>query len=506
MSPDPCAGLGTPDLNHVEERQMDSLTISHALDFRNVRADKTSRINLLLSFTGRHLADNEPRPPLNLITVLDFSSSMIGEPVRALKETMACIIDHLTPNDRLSVIVFDMLPNIICGALSMNDTSRQHVKTIVQALQNGRGTNIYEGVEAGLAFAKHPDIAENAINRMLLLTDGHPSVGHVSPASILGLLRQRPSGLTVSTFGYGQHHHDIMLQEIASQAGGNYHYIHADHATARDGHVRAVAHAFGMEVGGLFSCVAKDLRCEISANRDFLIAELNRTHGNGPVLITLPDIYADETRYAVLKIEAGPVTSAVMRRPVRVAEASVEYYDLIARRRVRDAFKITVNFVKAGLEQKEADVNVEERVLMINAARVQREALEMANCGMLREARDMIAGVKEQLPDLIRRGSRCAEELGAMLDEMLRIMQDLNTYSERRQEAGSLMWGATSGRSASHLQRIGSRNEQQKSLTSMLMESEGHFTRNENLNVWQCRCGKWCLPHEKFCSECGHRH
>ena len=505
---------------------MQALKISHALDRKVIRADSVSQLNLLVGFTGRSIIETDIRPPLNIIAALDFSGSMRGEPVQALRETMLCIIDHLAASDRLTVIAFDAEPVVLAQAESMTEENRERLKTVVAGKETGAGTNIYDAIRTGYQYARGRDMPKNTINRMVLLTDGQPSFGRIEADEIIKLASGSPNGLSISTFGSGEHHDEFILQAISNVSGGNYYYIQPDAGTrSRVSHKKAIAQAFGAEFGGLLSCVARNIRCAVKVPDGFKILRLF-DYASQDKIVEIPDVYADETRYAGFKIEAAPVKKPGL---VRLAEITVGYYDLLGNRQETGTIKATVKFAKPGNEQMKfwkrlkhyatslvkcakpgdeqmkpnMDVMIQARVL--EAAEMLEYAILLADNRNLERARPLVENAIEHLKPLLEIGGKPVQEMDRLLKETLKAMNSMEEYVSERKECTSVCQSYLTGRAASQKYSCSSINSTQESLTRLIMNSEGHFSQHVNLNAWQCRCGRWGLPGESKCRTCGRR-
>src|SRR6516225_11756828 len=66
-------------------------------------------------------AVTQTRMPLNLALVLDHSGSMKGAKLQAVKEAVKLVIDHMDPQDIISVVVFDDNVRVIVPAQLASD-------------------------------------------------------------------------------------------------------------------------------------------------------------------------------------------------------------------------------------------------------------------------------------------------------------------------------------------------------------------------------------------------
>src|ERR1700730_10306035 len=109
------------------------------------------------------------RMPLNFALVIDHSGSMRGAKLRNVREAVKIVIDRLEPTDYISVIIFDDTAQVIIPSMPAND--KPGMKAAIDRIQDAGGTTMSLGMIQGLHDLHRWNIP-NAINRMILLTDG----------------------------------------------------------------------------------------------------------------------------------------------------------------------------------------------------------------------------------------------------------------------------------------------------------------------------------------------
>lgn len=166
--------------------------------------------------------------PLNLCFVLDRSGSMMGTPLKTVKQAAHRIIDRLTARDRISIIAFDHKAEVLVK--NQPATDLEDIKRRIDGLRAGGGTSIDDGLKAGigeLASGK-----EDRVSQLLLLTDGENEHGDNARALKLADVATGYN-LTVNTLGFGDHWNQDVLEQIADAGGGSLNYIeHAEEAIA----------------------------------------------------------------------------------------------------------------------------------------------------------------------------------------------------------------------------------------------------------------------------------
>jgi Ca-activated chloride channel family protein len=109
------------------------------------------------------------RLPLNLALVLDHSGSMRGDKLRGVKDAVKLLIDQMTANDIVSVVIFDDNVRVVVPAQPVRD--RELLKAAVDGIKDGGGTSMSIGMNVGMTELRK-NASPHLVNRMILLTDG----------------------------------------------------------------------------------------------------------------------------------------------------------------------------------------------------------------------------------------------------------------------------------------------------------------------------------------------
>lgn len=174
---------------------------------------------VLLNVTLRQDLSYE-RMPLNLCLVLDRSTSMSGIRLQAVREAVQRIVDHLSSDDVLSIVVFNDRAEVLLS--HQRNMDRARVKAMVSTIQPAGGTELLRGLGAGVREVIHGK-SERSLNHLILLTDGHTygdEQGCLEMAKWAG-----QNQISMSLMGLGEDWNEALLDQMASLSGGRSIYI-----------------------------------------------------------------------------------------------------------------------------------------------------------------------------------------------------------------------------------------------------------------------------------------
>jgi Ca-activated chloride channel homolog len=155
------------------------------------------------------------RMPLNFALVLDHSGSMKGPKLQNVKEAVKMVIDRLEPTDYISVIIFDDTCQVIIPSMPARDPIG--MKAAIDRIRDAGGTTMSLGMTQGLNELQRWRIP-NAVNRMILLTDG---VTYGDANQCRQLARQaRSAGVSIYPMGIGQDWDEALLDDVGELSGG----------------------------------------------------------------------------------------------------------------------------------------------------------------------------------------------------------------------------------------------------------------------------------------------
>jgi Ca-activated chloride channel family protein len=333
-------------------------------------AGREQTVDVLVRVTPPELgSDGATRRRLNLAAVLDRSGSMHGAKMGRAREAAAYCVDQLLPSDRLSVVIFDDVVEVLIPSGPVED--KAGLKRLIAGVGARGSTALHEAwVRGGMQVSEHLD--GGAVNRVLLITDGLANVGLTGTDEIVsqakGLFER---GVSTSTVGIGEDFNEDLLIPMARAGGGNAWHV----AEAAD-----MQRIFAVELEGLLAQFAHDVSLGLVPSDGVRVTDV------------LNDFELTETgRYRLPDLQAGSPLDIVLRLqlPARAAGDRMRILDLRAGYTPREARgaevlkqAFEVEFAEAHeVEALPANPEVTRAVLLLMNARARREAVSYMDHG-----------------------------------------------------------------------------------------------------------------------------
>ncbi len=168
----------------------------------------------------------ETSQAVDVVVVLDRSGSMQGQKLEDGRRALLDLLDRLSEQDRLGLVTYSNDADIICDLLPMNAGNRRRAEIALRSVAAGGGTNLGDGLAAGLALFSRAGGMRNPNGRLILVSDGLANQGVVDPGQLgamaAGAVREE---FSVSTVGVGSDFNEQLMTRLADQGGGSYHYL-----------------------------------------------------------------------------------------------------------------------------------------------------------------------------------------------------------------------------------------------------------------------------------------
>lgn len=156
------------------------------------------------------------RSPVNLVIVVDRSTSMKGQRLDQVRSAALSIVENLESADSASIVAFSDRAELIVSPNQSRDLSVARAR--LSLLQAGGGTEIGQGLDMGLKQLMSTFNREG-VNQLILLTDGRT---YGDEDLCLQIADQAAAeGITINGIGIGSDWSDRLVDELSTRTGGH---------------------------------------------------------------------------------------------------------------------------------------------------------------------------------------------------------------------------------------------------------------------------------------------
>ena len=194
--------------------------------------NKTCAVGTIFDESSEPASDIAPKKPfkLCLLFIVDVSGSMIGEKIQQAKLSLLHIVEKLTDDDCIGIILFSTIVMRKTTGLIKVGPNRAELNSIINSIRTTGLTNFDGALQDGIDMMK--DFAESSdaecVHLMVSLTDGHPTTGVTISTEIIERFTSkvakftRTTGLTLYPYflGFGTNY-DLNFDLLENLAAGN---------------------------------------------------------------------------------------------------------------------------------------------------------------------------------------------------------------------------------------------------------------------------------------------
>ncbi len=263
------------------------------------------------------------RAPVNLAVVIDRSGSMAGTKIDNARKAALKLVELLEEHDRLAIVHYGTDVRMLPGSFATPE-NKQRMRRYIANIEDEGGTNIGDGLAAGRAQLELAR-SDFRVNRLLLLSDGQPTVGITSANGLANVVASiRKSGITVTSLGVGSDFNEDLMQRLADVGGGSYGFISNADTTAA---------LFERDLKQAGTMVARNVSLTVALPQGVRFVEVygrpvaSVDPSGSHVTISLPDFSAEQNEKVVLHLTA---TSTAPSGTLDLGGYQLAYEDLLA--------------------------------------------------------------------------------------------------------------------------------------------------------------------------------
>jgi Ca-activated chloride channel family protein len=363
------------------------------------------------------------RLPLNLGVVIDRSGSMYDE--RRLEfviEAVKFLADNLTGEDKISIVAFADKAKVIITPEAARDTGAvKRAIDDIDLLEIGGGTQMALGMRAAIDEVRK-NLSPERLNRVLVLTDGQT----YEETACIDLVEKNRDQISFSTMGVGVEFNEKLLQRLAQDSNGKYHFI---------GDPSEIPTIFEDELQGLRSVTLRNGRIEVTLSQGVQVREAFRA---SPEIYVLGTPLVGEDRkisYEIGDLQAGVPGSVLLtlvlppRKPgqVRILQSTF-HYEVPGGAEGTVACDLTVDYTLDRTLTSKRNGRVMNLVDQVSIAKLQAKAEEELKAGNVDRATRLLGNA---LQGTQRMGNVKATQALAGLMDQIKKTQTLQTRAAK---------------------------------------------------------------------------
>ena len=372
---------------------------------------------------GKGGAGGGSRLPLNLGVVIDRSGSMYDERrLEFVVEAVKFLADHLNSDDKVSIVVFADKAKVILNSDSSHDKG-----TVLKALDDidlleiGGGTQMALGMKAAIDEVKK-NLSSDRLNRVLVLTDGQT----YEETACIDLVEKNRDQISFSTMGVGVEFNEKLLQRLAQDSNGKYHFI---------GDPAEIPAIFEDELEGLRAVTLRNGRIEVTLSQGVQVREAFRA---SPEIYVLGTPMVGEDRkiaYEIGDLQAGVPGSVLLtlvlppRKPgqVRILQSNF-HYEIPGAGEATASCDLAVDYTLDRTLTSKRNGRVMNLVDQVSIAKLQAKAEEELKAGNIDRATRLLGNA---LQGTQRMGNVKATQALAGLMDQIKKTQTLQTKAAK---------------------------------------------------------------------------
>jgi Ca-activated chloride channel family protein len=343
---------------------------------------------------------------------------MNGQKISDAKDAILKLLSRLSSNDRFALVSYSDGVTTHCRLLNMTQKNREFLKSAVNSICEGGGTNLGAGLEEGIRLLLERK-SRNNMGRIVLISDGLANQG-ITDVSTLGnmassAVRER---FSISSVGVGNDFNEYLMTKIADRGAGNYYYME---------NPAAFAQVFERELNSTRMAAATDVQIWVPINEEFSLIdaagypiEMKNNHA-----VFYPgDLLSGQTIKLFLTLEVLSAKNGTFEIP----GINVRYIHRGKPCQVTLSESLYVTFVD---NKKEAIASVdkvewEERVIDNDFNRLKEEVARFVSEGKKKDALGLIQDYRSSQQELnaVVQSSRVKENLEKDLIDLNETVED----------------------------------------------------------------------------------
>jgi Ca-activated chloride channel family protein len=165
------------------------------------------------------------RAPMAVSLVVDTSGSMAGDKIANARMAASSFLETLRDGDIVSIYAFHNGVTEIASPTVVSPMSRGGLMGRINMLQAMGGTNMWDGLQAGIARVREAP-PSHPVRRVVLVGDGQANIGPSDPFSFGNLAAGSTEfGMQITSIGVGMDYDETTLGTVAVRSAGRFYHL-----------------------------------------------------------------------------------------------------------------------------------------------------------------------------------------------------------------------------------------------------------------------------------------
>jgi Ca-activated chloride channel family protein len=379
---------------------------------------KITTLDAVIRITPEIIVTGADRPQLRLALVIDRSGSMQGRKLKYAKQAAEYVVSKLGEQDMVGLVTYDDKVDTLAPMTGIR--GRNKVLSAIGSIREGGRTDLHSGwVQGGIVVAE--GMAEEALNRIILLSDGMTNAGEVRTDVITkDAFELAERGISTTTVGVGMDYNEDLMSEMARHADGNYWFIQSP---------EQLPTIFDQELKGLTATVGTGVVLTIETSHGYTL--VNSLLPDGESSFRLPNLMSGVPVDAVIRMNVDTPADSLQGSddgPVEIPllAVSITWIDAEKKHQRTDLSATILVVDETELTEYPLDEDVRQRVALHDTARLKKESVDLLKSGQVNGAKSSLARAMALL-GTVRQDSPVLQELESMRD--LNKMMENQEYS-----------------------------------------------------------------------------
>lgn len=350
------------------------IQVNYSLSHSLIAANTGTAVDLILNFNGEKAENSSSRQPLNLSLVIDRSGSMAGQPLQYAIKAAQKLVESLTAQDIISIVIYDDQADVILAPQLVTD--KANICSQLNRIKAGGCTNLSAGWLLGCEQVKF-HLNTEYLNRVLLLTDGQANLGITDPQILTKTAqKQAEQGIITTTLGFGTYFNEDLLIAMADAAGGRFYFIQSPDDAAD---------VFRIELESLTSVVAQNLMVKLQPQGSIELREILNNYRTNSIdnglEVFVGDVYEVEAKQLALQLIIPPQNQLGQ---LPLLHLNYKYQTIVndSIEQISGELKVTINIgSEAEAQQIPPNQSVFEQTSKLRIAQVKEQAIVLADQG-----------------------------------------------------------------------------------------------------------------------------